>query len=94
MINKNLQCILNDLHISQSTMATALDMSRQQLNNILNNRNNLTLEHLLKLHKAYNVNLHYILTGQGEHFITDNTEDTLTLNLKPNQSIKITYKAE
>lgn len=92
MLNNNLQSILNDLQITQTQMANDLGMSRQQLSNILNGRSNLIIEHLLKLYEKYNVNLHFILTGQGEHFIKNNqNKEIIQLTLKKNQIAQINY---
>lgn len=71
MINKNLQIILNSLQITQTQLAKDLGMSRQQLNNILKDRGNLTLNQISKLCTLYNVNLNFLFTGVGSQFNTN-----------------------
>lgn len=63
--------ILKALNITQTKMAESLDMSRQQLNNIINKKGNFTIQQLQKMCTLYNVNLNYLITGKGSYFINE-----------------------
>ncbi len=90
--NKNLQKVLVELNINQTEMAKILGISRQQLNNVVNGRSNLTDKNLLTLLKDYNVNANYLLNGTGSMFLNSTSDDVVNVKLKKGQLLKVEYE--
>lgn len=90
--NKNLQKVLLELNINQTEMAKILGISRQQLNNIINGRSNLTDKNLLILLKDYNVSANYLLNDEGSMFLSVNDINIVNIKLKKGQLLKVEYE--
>lgn len=62
--------LLHCLGFSQTQLATNLNISRQRVNNIIMGRQFFSKEQQIILCKKYNVNLNWLIAGEGEMFIT------------------------
>jgi len=79
---KRLKQIRQRLNFSQEEMGKVLGVSKQFLSNIENDRNILNNEKLVKLLKNYNVNINWLLDGDGEMFKTKNDDFDKKVELK------------
>jgi transcriptional regulator with XRE-family HTH domain len=64
---KDIRCALD---LSQDEIAAKFGISRQYWSSFEKDREILNNEKLVKLTKYFNVNINYLLTGEGEMFIT------------------------
>lgn len=64
-----LKDIRKALNLSQDEIALKFGISRQYWSNFENDRETLNNEKLTKLIQYFNVNINYLLTGEGEMFI-------------------------
>ena len=62
---KRLKSIRDRHHLTQEKMAERLDISYSTYQRMESGRNNITIEHLEKLHKEFGVSSDYILFGNG-----------------------------
>lgn len=89
--SKNLQKVLLELNISQTEMAKILEISRQQLNNVINGRANLTDRNLLILLRQFKVNANYLLDNCGPMFL-EPLDNVVVVKLKKGQLLKVEYE--
>lgn len=70
MFNYNLKEVRNSLSISQGQMANDLKIQQSQYSRYENGTSKPSVEVLEKLVKQFNININYLLTGNGPMFIT------------------------
>ncbi len=63
------------LKITQKQLAERLELSQSLIGGIENGDNNLTSEHVIKLHDVFNINPNWLLVGRGDMFIEDYNEE-------------------
>lgn len=68
-VGKRLKNVRSSLKLSQSEMAHALNISNCYLSHIETGIGNPGIEFFTKLIKEYNVNLNYLMSGDGSMFI-------------------------
>jgi transcriptional regulator with XRE-family HTH domain len=69
MLGKRLKTLRKTLGITQKELARTLGVSEMTIRRYEANRFQPDAEVLSKLAKTYNINLHWLLTGEGEMFI-------------------------
>ena len=69
MLGKRLKTLRETLGITQKELARTLGVSEMTIRRYEANKFQPDAEVLSKLAKAYNINLHWLLTGEGEMFI-------------------------
>lgn len=63
--------IIKTFFKTQVAFAEYLQVSKQQVNKYLNNSNVISYDNLIKISNDYNINLHWLLTGQGNMLLSD-----------------------
>lgn len=76
---KRLKKIRIKLDLSQDEMASEINVSRQYLSNLENDRDILNNEKFVKLFQSYEINPTYIILGQGEMFLAKKFQDQLEI---------------
>jgi SOS-response transcriptional repressor LexA len=71
MINERLKILRSKVHKNQQEFADLLGIKRAGYNLIENNKREMTMRVLHALVKSTSCNTHWLLTGEGEMFITD-----------------------
>lgn len=72
-IGNRIKEIRNALKLKQKEFADKLDVSPPSLSEIETGKYNPSIDALIKLVKEYNVNLYYLLLGEGEMFVEADT---------------------
>ena len=76
----NVEKILKILKISQKEFAEDLGTYQAQVHRLLNGKGTLTIPQLQKISEKYNVNLNWLITGNGEIFNNDYYKEVNTVN--------------
>lgn len=64
-----LKKLIKALNLNQSAFAKSLEMTQPNINRMISGRNNISIELLNRITDKYKrVNLHWLLTGDGEMF--------------------------
>lgn len=88
MFNYNLKEVRNKLGIAQGEMAYALKIQQSQYSRYENGTSKPSVEVLEKLVKQFNININYLLTGNGPMFITPElSRDTLQFKIPKNARV-------
>jgi transcriptional regulator with XRE-family HTH domain len=69
-VGKRIMQIRKSLNLTREDFGKSLDTSTASLSEIENGKYNAGIELLEKLVKKYNVNLHFVITGEGDMFIS------------------------
>ena len=77
-MNRRIKSIRESLNLSQEEMGKAIGLTRSGISNIESGQRAVSERHVKLLHSAFNVNEHWLRTGEGEMFNPTNTSlDTL-----------------
>ena len=77
-MNRRIKSIRESLNLSQEEMGKAIGLTRSGISNIESGQRAVSERHVKLLHSAFNVNEHWLRTGEGEMFNSTNTSlDTL-----------------
>ena len=89
-----LKKILIELRLNQTELAAELGVSRQQLSHMITGKNSLTQKTMEILHDKFNVNLYWLLYGEGSMFISANEKSTevVKIRLKKGQRLEVEYE--
>ncbi len=89
-----LKKILIELRLNQTELAAELGVSRQQLSHMITGKNSLTQKTMEILHDKFNVNLNWLLYGEGSMFISVNEKSTevVKIRLKKGQRLEVEYE--
>jgi transcriptional regulator with XRE-family HTH domain len=74
--------LLLALGLSQTELAIKLNISRQRMNNIATGNGNFTDKQRIMLYNLFNINLNWLIVGEGEIFITPKEEKPVLSKLK------------
>jgi transcriptional regulator with XRE-family HTH domain len=70
-VGEQLKILLEILGLKQNQFAKSVDVSPSHVSDILTGRRNgFSTEVIIKISELYNVNIHWLLTGEGEMFLT------------------------
>lgn len=72
-MNKRIKSIRESLNLSQEEMGKAIGLTRSGISNIESGQRAVSERHVKLLHSAFNVNEHWLRTGEGEMFNPTNT---------------------
>lgn len=72
-MNKRIKGIRESLNLSQEEMGKAIGLTRSGISNIESGQRAVSERHVKLLHSAFNVNEHWLRTGEGEMFNPTNT---------------------
>lgn len=84
-MNNRLREIREKLHLQQGEFAQQLEVVQQQLSKYERNKNKPSAEVFAKLIEKFNININWLLTGEGKMFIETND------NLKHPDAVEIKY---
>ena len=89
-----LKKILIELRLNQTELAAELGVSRQQLSHMITGKNSLTQKTMEILHDKFNVNLNWLLYGEGSMFIKKKKKSTevVKIRLKKGQRLEVEYE--
>lgn len=88
MFNYNLKEVRNKLGIAQGEMAYSLKIQQSQYSRYENGTSKPSVDILEKLVKQFNININYLLTGEGPMFITPELhKDTLQFKIPRNARV-------
>lgn len=88
MLNENLKECRNKLGLSQEEIAKRLDIHAVQYGTYERGKNKPSADILEKLVKQFNININYLLTGDGPMFITPElSKDTLQFKIPKNARV-------
>lgn len=79
LVGERLYKVLKKLHITQAKLANQLGISSVVLNRYFKDKTNPSSEFLGKLALNYNININWLLNGEGKMFYSGD-EDMMTLN--------------
>jgi transcriptional regulator with XRE-family HTH domain len=70
-VGNRLSLLIKELKISKKSFADALNISPGNLSDWISpkRKSNPTTESLTRIYEIYNINLHWLLTGEGEMFV-------------------------
>lgn len=68
MIGERIKLVRNALHLKQVDLAKALEMNPSAISQMESGRTNPSLETLMVIGNRYNVDLHWMITGEGQMF--------------------------
>jgi len=75
-LGKRLKQLIEVLGIKQNQFAQNIDVSPSHVSDVLSGRrNNFSIDIIIKIAELYKVNLNWLLTGEGEMFITKPEEN-------------------
>ncbi len=69
MFGDRVRKVRNILKLNQSQLSKAIGIDSSRLSRVENDKEKLTIEQLDKLSRLKNINLHWLLTGEGEMFL-------------------------
>ena len=72
-MNNRFKQIREKLNLSQEEMGEAIGITRSGISNIESGKRSVSERHIKLLHSAYNINEHWLRTGEGEMFNPTNT---------------------
>lgn len=88
MLNENLRECRNRLGLSQFAVAEKLGIAQVQYGTYERGTRKPSAEILEKLVKVFNINVNYLLTGEGSMFITPElSKDTLQFKIPKNSRV-------
>ena len=88
MIDINLRKCRNKLGLSQGVMSKQLGIAQAQYNTYERGTRKPSAEVLEKLVKEFNINVNYLLTGEGSMFITPElSKETLQFKIPRNSRV-------
>jgi phage repressor protein C with HTH and peptisase S24 domain len=102
-INERLKILIKVLKLSLKEFSEKTEVPYQSLQNYLRGERTPTIENLIKLSSHLNINLNWLLTGEGEMFIDEKKSgipetglidvkyNTVKLNYYPNISVSAGY---
>lgn len=64
-VGRRLKFIIESKHLSQGEFAKILNLSRQIVSNYVNDLANPNYDFLYKLYKEININLNWLISGEG-----------------------------
>jgi len=76
MYGKRLHEVRKFLQLTQNELAKKLEINARAYLNYEQGTNKPTFDLLTKLYKTYNVNLNWLIVGEGEMFIKTSTSDS------------------
>lgn len=74
-IGQRIKMVRKILNKSQMTLANDLSISKQAISNIENSKSMPSVPILCKLLIDFNVNVNYLLTGEGEMFVNSDLKE-------------------
>ncbi len=89
-----LKKILIELRLNQTELAAELGVSRQQLSHMITGKNSLTQKTMEILHDKFNVNLNWLLYGEGSMFVSneDKGAEVVKIRIKKGQRLEVEYE--
>lgn len=88
MLNENLKECRNKLGLSQLAMAQKIGVAQVQYGTYERGTRKPSADILEKLVKQFNININYLLTGEGSMFITPElSKDTLQFKIPKNAKV-------
>jgi transcriptional regulator with XRE-family HTH domain len=75
MVSARIKELIRYCNISNKEFSNKIGVQPNALSNYLNNRRSLSIEIVLKIHKFTNCDLAWLLTGEGEMFLTEKKLD-------------------
>lgn len=91
-VGQRLKFLIKQLNLDVKGFCKALDVSETTVRNYFNRGSNPNAEFLMKLTNTFGlVNLGWLLTGKGEHFLSESTQSSTLqqTNIKNNSGIGI-----
>jgi len=83
------------INLQQGEFADKLGIHQQQLSKYERGENKPSYDFFIKLGEIFNVNINWLLTGQGSMFLPGNCsedENTMTIHLRKGQMLKVVYE--
>lgn len=71
MFSTNLKALIKEKGITQKELAEATDVKQNTVSDWINQGNSPKLEHLCRISEFLDVNIHWLITGSGEKYISD-----------------------
>ncbi len=88
MINKNLKIVREKLGLSQAVVAQKIGIQQAQYSTYERGDRKPSAEIFYKLVKTFNINVNYLLTGEGSMFITPElSKETLQFKIPKNSRV-------
>lgn len=88
MLNENLRKCRNKLGLSQGNMSSQLGIAQVQYGTYERGTRKPSADILEKLVKEFNININYLLTGEGSMFITPElSKETLQFKIPKNSRV-------
>lgn len=94
-MNTRLKQARTALNLQQGAFAKKLGILQQQLSKYERGFNKPSIEFLIKLSKIFNINIHWLLTGEGQMFTGSTGEFEAKIKivkLKKDQLLKVEYE--
>lgn len=75
-----LKKLIKELKINQLGFAKDLGVAQSNISKMMNGERQISIEVLSRISNRYNVNLHWLITGNGNMFLGDEQETSLQVN--------------
>ncbi len=82
-MRERLQLLLSTLKVKPAEFCLKTGIPKSRFSDVISGKtNNLSVEAITKVLQIYNVNLNWLLTGEGEMFLAGNTEESVFYDAK------------